>query len=265
MQGHGSRFDPIIGDHKTRRQAFSSKLHPAVNVKTNTSSVFVSVISEAWIKRSRSFIILTTSACAYPDPDTSPYCSEDGRRNASAPACETLPRIEPDAREPLSTIHSLHRPSPFTASARAAHLQCRCQITSLPPPPSRLKAAASALELLPPPDVAHKAAATTRRRPQSRYHHQMSPTKPLPAATPAFADPNPMHCTARPSRHHQHVINVGSVVDDRRFALMAAVKATVTAATRPTAGTAAGGAMVVGRRNRDVTRLATGRITQADK
>ncbi|KAL5977596.1 hypothetical protein ACLOJK_041494 [Asimina triloba] len=31
----------------------------------------------------------------------------------------------------------------FTASARAARRQCRCQITSPPPPPSHLKAAAS--------------------------------------------------------------------------------------------------------------------------
>ncbi|KAL6003708.1 hypothetical protein ACLOJK_004254, partial [Asimina triloba] len=61
--------------------------------------------------------------------------------------------------------------------------------------------------------------ATTSAPPANRLHRPQS-RRPL---APAFTNPDPMQRT--------HVVNVGSAVDDRRFALKAAAKATELAAT----------------------------------
>ncbi|KAL6003733.1 hypothetical protein ACLOJK_004279, partial [Asimina triloba] len=72
--------------------------------------------------------------------------------------------------------------------------------------------------------------ATASAPPANRLHRPQS-RRPL---APAFANPDPMQCTVLPARCRlQHVVNVGSAVDDRRFALKAAAKATILSATVP--------------------------------
>ncbi|KAL6010274.1 hypothetical protein ACLOJK_000705 [Asimina triloba] len=72
--------------------------------------------------------------------------------------------------------------------------------------------------------------ATTSAPPANRLHRPQSRR----SLAPAFANPDPVQFTVpAASCRLQHVVNVGSIVDDRRFALKAAAKATILAATVP--------------------------------
>ncbi|KAL5999306.1 hypothetical protein ACLOJK_040757 [Asimina triloba] len=87
------------------------------------------------------------------------------------------------------------------------------------------------------PEVAHCHRRRIATAPPSSAHHacmwlprQRTPSRTLPVP-PAFAEA--AHVNAPCSCRLQHVFNIGSAVNDRRFALNAAAKATVLAATVP--------------------------------
>ncbi|KAL6013474.1 hypothetical protein ACLOJK_003972 [Asimina triloba] len=148
-----------------------------------------------------------------------------------APPAPPLPPPE----LPPATASSILRCSPTNATPTIC-LACVVRPTMREPrssnPGRPSEAPAAAL-----PEVAHCHRRTTATAPPSSAHHacmwlprRRTPSRTLPVPA-AFAEA--AHVNAPCSCRLQHVVNIGSAVDDRRFASNAAAKATVLAATMP--------------------------------